>query len=65
VLLDRNAFIAPYLARPGIEEVLESHQRGKDRSLELLTLLVLELWGRIHLRGEARTDVLAGYQRSA
>jgi asparagine synthase (glutamine-hydrolysing) len=65
VLLDKNAFVAPYLQRPGIEQLFASHHHGKDRSLELLTLLVLELWGRIHLRGEARADVLARYQKSA
>jgi asparagine synthase (glutamine-hydrolysing) len=65
LLTDRDAFIAPYVAREGIEQMLASHHRGKDRSLELLTLLVLELWGRIHLRGEPRADMLARYHQSA
>ncbi|HKW13490.1 MAG TPA: asparagine synthase (glutamine-hydrolyzing) [Candidatus Krumholzibacteria bacterium] len=65
VLLERDAFSAPYLRRAGIEAMLEDHQRGRDRSLELLTLIMFELWGRIHVRGEERADMLARYRKSA
>ncbi len=44
--------MAPYLHREAIAEIIDAHRRGRNRSLELLTLLVLELWGRIYLRGE-------------
>jgi asparagine synthase (glutamine-hydrolysing) len=52
-----DAFLAPFVSRDGVAGMIARHRAGRDLSLELLALLVLELWGRIYLRGEARGEL--------
>ncbi len=52
-LTERDAFLAPFVSRDAVAEMCARQRAGRPVSLELLSLLVLELWGRIFLRGEA------------
>ena len=56
-LVAPDAFLAPYVTREGVSDMIADHQSGKNLALELLALLVLELWGRIYLRDEAPAEL--------
>ena len=57
ILHDDSRFIREYLDRAAVGRLLARHQRGADLSLELFTLLVLELWGRIFILGESHRAI--------
>ncbi len=52
-LVGPDTFLAPYVSREAVAKMIADHRGGRDLSLELFTLLFLELWGRIYLRDEA------------
>lgn len=53
ILHDDNRFLKEYLSRDAIRLLLHRHFAGQDLSLELFSLLVLELWGRMFILGQS------------
>ncbi len=49
-LLDRESACCQYLNRAAVTRIVSEHERGKDRSEELWTLLVFEDWHRQFIR---------------
>jgi asparagine synthase (glutamine-hydrolysing) len=56
-LAGQGSFLAEVLDPKAVKDLLKSHMNGEDLSLALYSLLVLELWGRIFLRGESPEDL--------
>jgi len=56
-LADGSVFLREILDGGEVRATLASHARGEDLSLALYSLLVLELWGRIFLRGESPQEI--------
>jgi asparagine synthase (glutamine-hydrolysing) len=56
-LTDPSSFLADVLDRDAVRAMLSSHARGEDVSLALYSLLVLDLWGRIFIRGETPEEL--------
>lgn len=60
-LLDRNGFLAAYVDRAALENLLRRHARGlEDATDRIWRLLNLELWGRIFLAGTLSPRVERG-----
>lgn len=52
LLLGRGSFVAERLDRAVVERLLEDHDRGRrDEEIRIWTLLCLEIWHEVHLRG--------------
>ena len=56
-LTENGGFINELFDSGRVKEVFAAHHRGEDLSLVLYSLLVLELWGRIFLRGESPQEL--------
>lgn len=63
-LTGRHTFLEPYVSRDAITRMIADHRGGRNLALELHSLLVLELWGRIYLRGEAPAELSGKLARS-
>jgi asparagine synthase (glutamine-hydrolysing) len=63
-LTERDAFLAPFVSRDEMSAMCARQRAGRPVALELLSLLVLELWGRIFLRGEAPDQLADALTRS-
>ncbi len=57
ILTENGGFINEWLDGGRVKEVFTAHNRGEDLSLVIYSLLVLELWGRIFLRGESPQEL--------
>ncbi len=53
ILLREDAYIRSFIDSTALNRCIESHMSGRDISLELYSLLVLELWGRMFVIGES------------
>jgi asparagine synthase (glutamine-hydrolysing) len=57
ILCDNNKFLQEYLSQDGLRHLVDRHRSGRDLSLELFTLIFLELWGRIFILGESHQEL--------
>jgi asparagine synthase (glutamine-hydrolysing) len=57
LLLSERTFLDSCMDSRAVRVMLETHAKGKDLSLEIFLLLVLELWGRIFIMEENPRDL--------